>query len=194
MKNNYWLFAAGIFTLGFFTISCRPAAARPPQASLQEPAPPPPPPAYAAAPSPSPDDPPPPRRGRRPGPPPPAACGPEAPPPPPTAAASPTTPAITVRNTIRQFNFGPEGEISGFLLSNGMQVNLPPEVSEQFPSLAKLKSEVSISGYPRQTASGKTILDATSITAGGQSIMIPTQPAGPRTAPPPPAQPGPPQN
>jgi hypothetical protein len=75
-------------------------------------------------------------------------------------------------------------------------VNFPPNVGEQFASLARPKSEVSIAGYPRQTASGKTILDATSVTAGGQSIVIPAQPAGPRTAPPPPppAQQQPPQN
>lgn len=80
------------------------------------------------------------------------------------------TPTVTVRNRIRQFNYGPEGEISGFVLSNGTQVNLPPETGEQVASLVKSKSEVTVNGYARQSVSGRTILDATSITADGQTI------------------------
>lgn len=201
MKTKLLLFAPGIIALGLTTIGVRPAAARPPQAASQDPAPPPPP-AYAPAPGSPPDGSPPPapRRGRRPAPPPAAACGPDAPPPP-RAAAYQQGPPITVRDTVRQLNYGPEGEISGFLLSNGTQVNFPPETGEQFSSLGKSKSEVTINGYARQSAAGRTILDATSITANGQTISVPAQPAGPRNAPPPPPpspadgpQPGPPQN
>jgi hypothetical protein len=191
MKTKLLLLVPRMIALGLFTIGCRPAAARPPQAALQEPAPPPPPPAaYAPAPPP-PDGPPPPapRRARRPAPPPPA-CGPDAPPPPPRAAADPQLPASTVRAAIRQFNYGPDGQISGFVLSNNMQVNFPPEFAYQIDSVTRLKSEVTVTGYQRQTATGKIILDAMSITAGGQIIAVPAGPAGPGSAPPPP----PPQN
>lgn len=187
MKPKLLFVVPAVIALGLFTIGCRPAAARPPQAALPEPAPPPPPPA-AFAPAPPPPDgppPPPPRRGRRPAPPPPA-CGPDAPPPP-RAAVYPEVPSSTVRATIRQFNYGPEGEISGFVLSNNMQVNLPPEFAYQTDSIARLKSEITVTGYPRQTATGKTILDAISITANGQTIAVPAGPAGPGAAPPPPA-------
>jgi hypothetical protein len=97
-------------------------------------------------------------------------------------------PASTVRATVRQFNYGPEGEISGFVLSNNMQVNFPPEFPGQIDSIARLKSEVNVTGYARQTATGKTILDAISITANGQTIAVPAGPAGPGSAPPPPPQ------
>ncbi len=197
MKTKFSLLIPGIIVLNLFTIGCRPAAAHPPQATMQEPTPPPPSPGYAAAPPPPPDGPPPPPRGRRPGPPAPAPCGPDAPPPA-REAAYPQVPAASVRGSIRQFNYGPEGEISGFLLSNGMQVNLAPEMSEQIVAAAKLKSEVTVTGYQRQSATGKAILDAITITAGGQTIAAPAGAAGQRSGPPPPPangpQPGPPQN
>jgi hypothetical protein len=198
MKTKRLFFAPGIVALGLITIPCIPAAARPPQAGSQEPAPLPPPPAYAPAAAPSPDGPPPPppRRERRPAPPsPPAACGPDTPPPQ-RASGYPQEPASTVRGSIRQFNYGPEGEVSGLLLSNGMLVSFPPETGEQIATVAKVKSEVIIAGYQRQSATGKTILDAITIAVDGQTIAVPV---GPRNAPPPPppsngAEPGPPQN
>ena len=111
------------------------------------------------------------------------------------------TPTVTVRNKVRQFNYGTQGEISGFVLSNGMQVNVPPETGEQFGSLAKSKSEVIVSGHARPSVSGRTILDAISITANGQTVSVAAQLAEPRNALPPPPplpadgpQPGPPQN
>ena len=199
MKAKLLLVAPGMIAFGLFTIGCRLAAAQPPQAAQQEPSPPPPPPAaYAPAPPP-PDGPPPapPRRGRRAAPPP-AACGPDAPPPP-RAPVYPQVPASTVRAAIRQYNYGPEGEISGFVLSNNMQVNLPPEFAYQIDSVARLKSEVTVNGYQRQTAAGKTVIDATSITANGQTIAVPAGPAVPGSAPSPPPPngappPPPPQN
>ena len=82
-----------------------------------------------------------------------------------------------------------------------MQVNLPPEFAYQIEidSVARLKSEVTVTGYQRQTASGKTVIDATSITANGQTIAVPAGPAVPGSAPSPPPPngappPPPPQN
>ena len=160
MNTKLRYFASGIVALGLTTIACIPATARPPQTASQEPAPLPPPPAYAPVAAPSPDGPPPPppRRERRPAPPsPPAACGPDAPRPQ-RASAYPQAPASTVRGLIRQFNYGPEGEESGLLLSNGMLVSFPPETSERIAAVAKVKSEVIIAGYQRQGATGKPSL------------------------------------
>jgi hypothetical protein len=86
--------------------------------------------------------------------------------------------------------------VSGFLLANGTQVNFPPELGEQITLLAKVKSDVSVVGYQRQTVAGKTILDAVTITANGQTISTPPAP-GPQTVPPPSptsGRPEPPQN
>lgn len=200
MKTQSMLFVPGIIALSLFTIASMPASARPAPTAVQEPTPPPATQANAPAPpsSPAGAPPPPPRRGRVPGPLA-APCGPDAPPPP-RAAGYQQGPPTTVRNTIRQLNFGPEGEVAGFLLSNGTQVNFPPEIGDQVTALAKSKSEVTIAGYQRQSATGKTILDAISITLNGQTIAVPAGPAGTRSAPPPPppppngTEPGPPQN
>jgi hypothetical protein len=107
-------------------------------------------------------------------------------------------PASTIQGTIRQFNFGREGEVSGFLLSSGTQVNFPPEVGEQIGTFAKVKTEVSIVGFQRQSATGKAVVDATLITANGQTFVLSDRPTGPMNPPPPPpangGEPGPPQN
>jgi hypothetical protein len=201
MKIKFILFGAPILALGLSTISCRSAAASPqraapgPQAMAQEPAPPPPPDAAQAPPPPDPNGPPPPRGRRRPGPQLASApCGPDTPPRPVAPQVTPST----VTGTIRQFNFGPEGELSGFLLSNGVQVNFPREISEQVGDLARTNTQVSVVGFEHQGWTGKTIVDAASVIAKGQTIGLPTQPVGTMNPPPPPppangAEAGPPQ-
>lgn len=146
---------------------------------------PPPPPATAAVPAPPPDAPPPPPRGSRARRTPPPPCG-----APQAAAASGIS--ASAQGKIRQFNYGPEGEISGFLISDGAQVNLGPETGNQLASMVKVGSEISVAGYRRQGASGRTVLDATSITANGQTVNVTVGPGAP---PPPPDQqsPAPPQ-
>jgi hypothetical protein len=69
------------------------------------------------------------------------------------------------------------------MLSNGTLVNLPLEMGSQLASIAKEKSQVSVVGYSRQSMSGRNVLDATSISAGGQTIVVP---AGAQGTPPPP--------
>lgn len=72
------------------------------------------------------------------------------------------------------------------MLSNSMQVNFPPAFADQIDSIVRLKAEVTVTGYQRQSAAGKVIIDATSITANGQTVSAPSEPAGPGNAPPPP--------
>ena len=175
------IFAGAV--IGCLSIGCRAAAAFPQQA------PPPPPPVAAAAPPPDTPPPPPPARGRRMSPPPPPCAAPSQP----VAAAQGVS--ASIRGKIRQFNYGPEGEVAGFVLSNGVQVNLGPNVGTQVASLVKLGSEMNVTGYRRQSASGRTVLDAESFTANGQTISMPTAP-GALPPPPPPADdqpPAPPQ-
>jgi hypothetical protein len=194
MKTKLLFFAPGIVVFGLSMVACRPAAA-----NLQQASAPPSPPVYAQAPTPPPDSPPPPPppRGRRPAPLP--ACGPGAPPPA-RAAVYTQVPVTTVRGSIRQFNYGPEGEVSGFLFANGTQVNFAPDAGEQIANLARVKSEVAVAGYQRQSTTGKTILDAITVTADGETVAVPAGPPQPLNAPPPPPppangpEPGPPQN
>jgi hypothetical protein len=193
MKTKLSLCSAGILALGLLTIAPTPADARPQQAAPLQPAPPP---TYAQLPAPPPDGPPPPPRpGRPPAPPPP--CGPDMAPPP-RAAGDAQVPLTTLRGSIRQFNYGPEGEVAGLLLSNGTLVNFPPEMGVQIAGLAKVKSEVSVAGYQRQGTTGKTVFSAVTVTVDGQTFGIPGGQAQPPTAPPPPppndSDPAPPRN
>jgi hypothetical protein len=186
MKTRSAIFVNGMLVLGLATtaIVC--------EAAQQQDTPPQPPPQNSATvPAPPRDAAPPPPPGRRPGPPPPPACGPG----PAPQAAAVQGPATTFRSTVKQFNYGPEGEVTGFLLSNGTLVNIPPEMGSQLASVTKEKSQVSVVGYSRQSISGRNVVDATSITAGGQTITALAGQQGP--PPPPPAggpDAGPPQN
>ena len=180
MKTRHPIFVSGMLVLGLATpaIVCEAAQqqdAPPPQTSNTTPVPP----RDAAPPA------------RRPGPPPPPACGPG----PAPQEAAVQGPATTFRSSVKQLNYGPEGEVTGLLLSNGTQVNFPPEMGTQIASIAKEKSQVSVVGYSRQSISGRNVVDATSITAGGQTITAPAVQQVP--PPPPPAggpDAGPPQN
>jgi hypothetical protein len=181
MKTRHLMFASGMLVLGLATtaIVC--------EAAQQQDTPPPPPPQTSATTPLPPRDAPPP--ARRPGPPPPPACRPL----PAPQAVAVQGPATTFRGSVKQFNYGPEGEVTGLLLSNGTLVNFPPEMGSQLASVAKEKSQVSVVGYSRQSISGRNVVDATSMTAGGQTI---TSPAGQQGPPPPAGGPdaGPPQN
>jgi hypothetical protein len=185
MKTRLMMFAPGILFFGLGTSSCQ-------AAQQQDPPPPPPPQTSATMPAPPRDAVPPPPPGRRAGgPPPPPACGPN---PVPQAAAA-QGPATTFRSSVKQFNYGPEGEVTGLLLSNGTLVNFPPEMGTQLASLAKEKSQVSVVGYSRQSISGRNVVDALSISTGGQTITAPVGQQAPPSSPPaagPDA--GPPQN
>jgi hypothetical protein len=97
---------------------------------------------------------------------------------------------------IRSLNYGPQGEVNGFVLQNGV-IALTPPMGTGDVSVVKVGASISVSGFARSTPTGRTIVDVQTITANGQTIaMNPPPPApgpgrGPRGrgAPPPPPSP-----
>lgn len=172
MIGKHSMLAAHVCGVMIAILGCRPTPALTPPASTapttvaQQPPLPPPPPA---------PPPPPPPRGLRP-PPPPRPAGPE---------VEAQAPLATATGSIRHFNYGPNAEITGLMLSNGMLVNLPPDAGEELRSLVRAGASVNVTGHRREGWAGRTILDATLVTVAGRAITIPA-PAGPPPPPPPP--------
>jgi hypothetical protein len=122
--------------------------------------------------------------------------------------AEPSLPApYAGTGVIRSLNYGPQGEVNGFVLQSGL-IALTPPMGTADVSVVKPGASISVSGFARTTPAGRTVVDVQTITANGQTIAmnpVPPVPGGPgprpgrgpgRGAPPPPpppdAAPGPP--
>jgi hypothetical protein len=137
-----------------------------------------------------------------------AQTPPPSPPPPPPGPAAPlqppTAPAFvqtgvpaTHSSRVSAVVYGPQGEIQGLTLRNGVSVSLPPDLGMRLQSSVIKGARVQVNGT-QQVVAGQTSLIAQSITANGQTFIA-TQPApdrGPGIAggvppplPPPPAGP-----
>lgn len=90
--------------------------------------------------------------------------------------------AYSGSGTIRQLNYGPQGEINGFWLNNNILVHIPPMAPSSSLAL-QVGAAAAVSGYAHRTISNKTAVDASSLTVNGQTIPI-------YAAPPPPPAPG----
>lgn len=145
------------------------------------PGPPPPP----AAPPPPPPGPPAPPAGS----PPPPLAGPvgASPPAPPlgvqNAPVSPAPPVAeaTVTGVVRSFNYGPDGQVNGLILSSGTVAYFPPEYSLQVTRTIPVSGRVRVMGSPRPGPTGNQLIDAETITnrQSGASVVIANQPAPP---------------
>lgn len=83
--------------------------------------------------------------------------------------------AYSGSGTIRQLNYGPQGEINGFWL-NDVLVHIPP-MSPGSSSVLQVGATASVSGYAHRTINSKTAVDASSLTVNGQTIpLYPTPP------------------
>jgi hypothetical protein len=105
---------------------------------------------------------------------PPAAPPPVAAPP---AAAAPVA-SSTVTGTISQFNFGPNGEVTGFVIAPNTSVSLPPDWGIQVELLAKVGNQVTVTGAVTPTLSGMQIMDAQALNIAGRTLssIEPSQP------------------
>jgi hypothetical protein len=92
-----------------------------------------------------------------------------------------TATAYTASGTIRQLNYGPQGEINGFWL-NKVLVHIPP-MPPGGSSALQVGATASVSGYSHRSINNVTAVDASSLTINGQTIPI-------YAAPPPPPAPG----
>ncbi|MGH9396276.1 MAG: hypothetical protein ACRD18_05440 [Terriglobia bacterium] len=82
--------------------------------------------------------------------------------------------------TIRQLNYGPQGEINGFWLNNNVLVHIPPMAPGSSQTL-QVGARTAVSGYAHRIINNETAVDASSLTVNGQTIPIYPAP------PPPPA-------
>jgi hypothetical protein len=132
-----------------------------------------------------------------------------APPPPPPGVAAPlqppTSPALiqtgapaTHSSRVSAVVYGPQGEVQGLALRNGVSVSLPPDLAMRLQSSVIKGARVQVSGT-QQVIAGQTSLIAQSITTNGQTFIA-TQQAPDRGAsiaggvpPPPPPPPAGPQ-
>lgn len=95
----------------------------------------------------------------------------------------PAQPApYTGSGAIRQLNYGPGGEVNGFVLQNGIYARTPPFGAADI-SVLRPGANLAVSGFAHTTPFGMTVLDVQSITANGQTIAMNAAPGpgpGPR--------------
>jgi hypothetical protein len=88
------------------------------------------------------------------------------------ATVAPSQPApYAGSGTIGSLNYGPQGEINGFVLQNGVLARTPPFGASDV-SVVKPGANIAVSGFARITASGRTVVDVQTITANGQTIAM----------------------
>ena len=107
-------------------------------------------------------------------------------------ATGPATFSGKVSTSIRQLNYGPDGEIDGFLGRNGTLVHVPPAAVTQFGQSLKAGASVTYSGYTHTGMTGRTIVDTQALTVNGQTVVVESAGPSPRPPAPPPAGPPPP--
>jgi hypothetical protein len=113
------------------------------------------------------------------------AQAPAAPPPPPAPAAAGQEADIS--GTVRAFTLTPVGEIEGIVLTNGMEIHVPPHLTEQVAAAVRPDEAVAVRGWNTGVAN---FIVATALT-GQRGLSVVDQgppPPGLRPPPPPPGQ------
>jgi hypothetical protein len=96
------------------------------------------------------------------------AQGPPGPPPPPISNNS-----ASVSGAISQLNYGPEMEITSFLVNGNTLVTFPPHVGWALSSTLKPGESVEVTGYGSATASGMQRIELQNLNAGGRTLSVP---------------------
>jgi hypothetical protein len=78
---------------------------------------------------------------------------------------------------IRTLNYGPQGEVNGFVLQNGILALTPP-IGTSDISVVRPGARISLSGFAHIVPSGRTVVEVQSITANGQTIAMSAMPPG----------------
>jgi hypothetical protein len=79
---------------------------------------------------------------------------------------------MTRTSWIKQWNYGPGGEVNGFLLTNGMLATVSPDIGAQLHSTVGAGSKVTVTGYPSLGANNLEILNVQSVTVRGQTFGV----------------------
>ena len=92
----------------------------------------------------------------------------QGPPPPPTSNNY-----ASVSGTISQLNYGPEMEVTSFLLNGNTLVTFPPHVGWSLSSTLKAGESVQVSGYGSATATGMQRIELQTVNVGGRTLTAP---------------------
>jgi hypothetical protein len=94
----------------------------------------------------------------------------------PQAASSPST---VVTGAVRSFNYGPDGQVNGLILSNGTVIYFPPEYADHVTRIIAVSGRVRVTGEQRTSPAGKRLIDAQVITnqQSGSSVTLANLPA-----------------
>jgi hypothetical protein len=65
---------------------------------------------------------------------------------------------------VRSFNYGIDGQVNGFVLSDQTLVYFPPEFAEQVTRTVAVGGSVKVVGSPRASPTGNQLIDAQVIT------------------------------
>ncbi len=122
--------------------------------------------------------PPPPGPAGAPPPSPPGQAGyvPQPPGPFPHAASGPST---VVSGNVRSFNYGPDGQVNGLILSGGTVIYFPPEYADEVTRTVAVSGRVRVTGEQRASPTGKRLIDAQVITnqQSSSSVTLSNPPA-----------------
>jgi hypothetical protein len=95
-------------------------------------------------------------------------CAAQVAPPPPDASMTQAT--TTVNGSITGLNYGPEGEVDGFVLSNNVLVNVPRAWSAKLDGVAHTGDQVSVTGWQTASPSGMRIIDSQTLKVGSKTF------------------------
>jgi hypothetical protein len=96
-----------------------------------------------------------------------AQAGPPAPPPANFGSSG------SVSGAISQLNYGPEMEVTSFLVNGNTLVTFPPHEGAVLSSILNAGESVEVSGYASSTASGMQRIELVTLNAGGKTLSVP---------------------
>ncbi len=103
----------------------------------------------------------------------PAAMLAQAPPPPPPQQPGVLGSSVSVSGAISQLNYGPEMEVTSFLVSGNTLVTFPPHVGCTIGSVLKSGENVQVTGYGSTTPAGMQRIELVSLSAEGRTFSVP---------------------
>ncbi|MGO8734551.1 MAG: hypothetical protein ACLQVM_17385 [Terriglobia bacterium] len=77
---------------------------------------------------------------------------------------------VTRAGRIKQWNYGPNGEVNGFVLTDGTLAIVRTRLGEQLRSEVDAGSDVTVTGYPTVGANNLEVINIQSVTAKGRSF------------------------
>lgn len=98
--------------------------------------------------------------------------------PPAAPAVLPTPTPIVVKGKVVDYQLDRQGQVNGLRLSDQTLVRVPPHVAAQLMTIAPKESTITVDGFVHPTGEGQvrltkqTIIEASTITANGQSFLV----------------------